>query len=161
MAEIALVRIDSRLVHGQVVTRWVQHLQANRIIIVDDALAKDDFMAQVYMLAAPANVKVDVFTIKQALENWNKNERDKILFLFKGVSEAYAAWNAGFKYKNLQIGGIGSAPGRVNVLKSITLSKEDVEKLKELQSQGVDITLQILPDEKQISFNSIVEKYFK
>ncbi len=160
MAEIALVRIDSRLIHGQVVTRWLKNTQANRIIIVDDALAQDEFMAQVYILAAPSNVSVDIFAVDQVAQNWNKNNNDKILFLFRGVNEAYNAWNAGFKYKDLQIGGIGSAPGRKNVHKNITLNEEDVEKLKELESEGVNIILHILPDEKQISFDSIVKKYF-
>ncbi|MBC8588190.1 PTS sugar transporter subunit IIB [Paratissierella segnis] len=160
MAEIALVRIDSRLIHGQVVTRWVKQTQANKIIIIDDALAQDEFMAQVYILAAPSNVSVEVYGVDEVAKNWDKNKDDKILFLFRGVNEAYNAWNAGFKYKNLQIGGIGSAPGRINVHKNITLNEEDVEKLKELEAEGVNVYLHILPDEKEIEFDHIVNKYF-
>lgn len=160
MAEVALVRIDSRLIHGQVVTRWVKQTQANKIIIIDDALAQDDFMAQVYILAAPSNVSVEVYAVDEVAENWDKNKNDKILFLFRGVNEAYNAWKAGFKYKDLQIGGIGSAPGRKNVHKNITLNEEDVEKLKELESEGVNVYLHILPDEKEIELDYIVKKYF-
>ncbi|MBU3143269.1 PTS sugar transporter subunit IIB [Clostridium sp. CF012] len=161
MAEKVLVRIDSRLIHGQVVTRWIQRTQANRIIIVDDTLAKDSFMAEVYKMAAPANVKVDVYTIEQTIENWSKNEKDKIMFLFKGVHEVVKAWEEGFKYTKLQIGGIGSAPGRTTVHKNITLSQKEVDSLQELRKEGLEITLHILPDEREIDFQSIVEKYFK
>ena len=45
MANISLIRIDSRLIHGQVITKWVKIAKANRIIIIDDELAQDDFMA--------------------------------------------------------------------------------------------------------------------
>ena len=60
MADINLVRIDFRLIHGQVVTKWVKQANANRIIIVNDMLAKDEFLASVYKMAAPSNVKVDI-----------------------------------------------------------------------------------------------------
>ena len=58
MADINLVRIDFRLIHGQVVTKWVKQANANRIIIVNDMLAKDEFLASVYKMAAPSNVKM-------------------------------------------------------------------------------------------------------
>ena len=48
MAKISLVRLDSRLIHGQVITKWVKIAKANRIIIIDDELSKDDFMVMIY-----------------------------------------------------------------------------------------------------------------
>ena len=56
MAEISLIRIDFRLIHGQVVTKWVKQANANRIIIVNDMLAKDEFLASVYKMASHSNV---------------------------------------------------------------------------------------------------------
>jgi len=53
MAKISLIRLDSRLIHGQVITKWVKIAKANRIIIVDDELAQDDFMVMIYAAAAP------------------------------------------------------------------------------------------------------------
>ena len=63
MAEISLIRIDFRLIHGQVVTKWVKQANANRIIIVNDMLAKDEFLASVYKMSATSNVKLDIYTI--------------------------------------------------------------------------------------------------
>lgn len=53
MANLALVRIDSRLIHGQVVTMWIKRTEAKRIIIVDNEITADPFMAQIFSMAAP------------------------------------------------------------------------------------------------------------
>ena len=58
MSDIALIRIDSRLIHGQVITKWVKIAKANRIIIIDDELAQDDFMASIYTASAPKGISV-------------------------------------------------------------------------------------------------------
>ena len=55
---ILLSRIDERLIHGQVMTRWITGLYITRIILIDDAIAKDDFMVDVLLLSAPVGVDV-------------------------------------------------------------------------------------------------------
>ncbi len=52
MTEIKLIRIDFRLMHGQVVTNWIKQVSADSILIVDDKLAADKFLAQVFLMAA-------------------------------------------------------------------------------------------------------------
>ena len=51
--EVGLIRVDSRLLHGQVVTRWIKQVEAQQVIILDDNLAQDDFMIEVFKMAAP------------------------------------------------------------------------------------------------------------
>ena len=58
MAEIVLCRIDSRLIHGQVMTKWVNQVQANKIVVISDELAADDFLRSIYLMAAPSGVEV-------------------------------------------------------------------------------------------------------
>ena len=60
MAEIGLVRVDSRLLHGQVVTRWIGQVGASEVIIFDDDLSQDEFMIEVFKMAAPNDVKLIV-----------------------------------------------------------------------------------------------------
>lgn len=62
MANIVLCRIDSRLIHGQVVTKWVGQSRANRIAVVSDELDADPFMKNIYLMAAPPNIKVDCYS---------------------------------------------------------------------------------------------------
>jgi len=53
MSNIALTRIDDRLIHGQVMTSWVKYTKANKIVIVDDGVANDPFMGDILKMAVP------------------------------------------------------------------------------------------------------------
>ena len=47
MAKVALIRVDYRLIHGQVVAKWLKDTQSTKIIIVNDVLAKDRTMGNI------------------------------------------------------------------------------------------------------------------
>ena len=61
------MRIDARLIHGQVMTAWMKTLPATQIIVIDDKVAKDDFMLFVLQNAAPSGLKVIALTEDEAL----------------------------------------------------------------------------------------------
>ena len=67
MANINLVRVDFRLIHGQIITKWRTAFSINKIVVIDNILAADDFMIKVYASAAPANTKVKVYSEEKAL----------------------------------------------------------------------------------------------
>ena len=67
MENLLLVRIDDRLIHGQVMTAWMKTLPAKQIIVIDDKVAKDDFMLFVLQNAAPSGIKVIALTEEEAL----------------------------------------------------------------------------------------------
>jgi len=155
-----LVRIDDRLIHGQVVTIWVKTLRTNRIVIVDDDVAADSFMQDVLCLAAPPGIKVDVYNVQEGIAALGEDvpNRDKILVLVKSPRVAEQLYKGGVKFKALNVGGIGAAPGRKNVFKNISMSDEEIATLKRLMEEGVEITLQTVPGEKCVSFASLVSK---
>ena len=66
MKNIVLIRIDDRLIHGQVVTQWIKDTNGNRILIVDDKLVNDRMMMRILKAAAPPGVKVEVMTVADA-----------------------------------------------------------------------------------------------
>ena len=74
MAKIELARVDFRLIHGQIITRWRKVIAINKIIVIDDILAADEFMTKVYASAAPSDITVKVYTEEKALRLWNKNQ---------------------------------------------------------------------------------------
>ena len=51
---IKAVRIDHRLVHGQVAFSWTHYLGATRIIVIDDKAASDDFQKMALKMSKPA-----------------------------------------------------------------------------------------------------------
>ncbi len=161
MANIVLTRIDSRLIHGQVMTKWVNQSNANKIVVVSDELAKDEFMLEIYLLSAPAGVKVECYSKSDAVRNWKENQfgNGKVLLLLPNLESMKVVYDGGIKVSYIQIGGLGGAPNRKVVFQNITLDNADVNVLTYLKDQGVNIIFQTIPEDIPQSFDSIIKKY--
>ena len=157
MAKISLVRLDSRLIHGQVITKWVKIAKANRIIIIDDELSKDDFMVMIYAAAAPKNVSVDIISVDKAAEEWEKDElgTGTVMLLFKDVESCMRTAQKGVPISSLQIGGIPNEPGRVTILRAVSLNQVDMDLLDEMHQKGTEIYIHIIPEEPRMDFDKI------
>ena len=70
---IKLVRVDFRLIHGQVITKWSNIISAKEIIVVNDQLSKDEYMAEIYIMAAPPGMKVNVLSINDFVTQAKNN----------------------------------------------------------------------------------------
>lgn len=159
-AEIVHARIDYRLIHGQVITKWLKQCGANRIIIIDDGLSKDTFLGQVYKMAAPTGIQVDIVSVKQAANLWapNKIVKGQIFILFKSVEMAKEAIDAGLNLSELQIGGLENTASRKVVHVGISMDKDDGEKLKSIQNKGTRVYFQTIPGEEIEELDEILRK---
>lgn len=149
MANIVLTRIDDRLIHGQVMTAWVKHTKATKIIIVDDTVAKDDFMKTVLTMAAPPGITVEVYDVNQASEVLKQPspENERILILVKVPKTVEGLLNNGVDLKEMIVGGIGAAPGRKRLYKNISISEEERQSLLNIIDKGVEVNIHIVPDD--------------
>ena len=139
-----LVRIDNRLIHGQIATQWVAYAKANKIIVVDNVSFNDVFLKKMLMLAAPKNCKVEVFDTKNAgayYQNRSIN-KDSTMAVIKDIRTAYEAYFSGFTFSNLQIGGAIKKGNAVNIFKTVYISADDIKMLDELTENGVNIEFQ-------------------
>ena len=149
MEGIKLVRIDFRLIHGQVITKWSNKISATRIVVVNDALSKDEFMADIY-----------VISIDDFVANANGGEYDKgnVLVLFRGIEDCKSVVDKGIIFKQVQIGGLGSGNGRTSVVKGISIDEKDVQDLLSIQDTGAEVTFQVTPEEKKLSLDGAAKK---
>ena len=104
---IALLRIDDRLIHGQVIVAWRQHLCYDAICIVDDEVANDAFMSQVLTLAAPAGVPVSVVTVQQAADELAQPGASAVLVLVKTPKTVLHLVQAGLDITHVNVSVIG------------------------------------------------------
>ena len=77
MAEIKMTRVDFRLVHGQIVVKWCKTCDVDKIVVIDDVVASDDFMSQIYASAAPAGVVVKSYSQEKAKRLWKRTASAK------------------------------------------------------------------------------------
>lgn len=155
---IVLTRIDDRLIHGQVMTAWVKFTQANRIMIIDEGVAKDPFMVKVLKMAAPPGIKVDIYDVEQAVEVLKENDstNERIIILVKHPVVIETLLEKGIEIKKLNVGGMGAAPGRKTLYKNISISKEEREIFQRILDKGTNIFIQIVPDEKEVDIKKLL-----
>lgn len=157
---VVLTRVDFRLIHGQVITRWLTQCQVNEIVTVDTALSKDEFMQDVFKMAAPKGVKIRILSVEEAVKAQQDGELEKnrVMVLLKSVQELDNAIRAGLKLEEVQIGGLGGGPGRKAVNNAITLDRKDADTLLALEKMGINIYFQTTPDYPSETLQKAVAK---
>ena len=141
MAEIKMTRVDFRLVHGQIVVKWCKACDVDKIVVIDDVVASDDFMSQIYASSAPAGVVVKSYSQEKAKRLWEKNrfgEKSKVLILFKDIDTCYAMIKGGMELKSVQLGGVPQMGDRRAVKRAVFLGEKEMQQLKELHDMGFD-----------------------
>ena len=156
LTEIKLARIDFRLMHGQVVTNWIKQVSADSILIVDDELVADKFLAQVFLMAAPPGIKVAIRSIEKATQGFKNNifKDKKMLVLFKSVENAHKAVMLGFPITSLQIGGLGSGTDKKMISNELSINEKEAKMLLEIAEKGIDVNFQVTPKDPKITLNS-------
>lgn len=134
MAEVPLLRIDERLIHGQVVAGFLRSLSCNRVIIIDDGVRNDKFMKKILEMAMPPSAKLTVYSCAEATESWRKDQfgPGRAIIIFKSISGAHQAHQAGFDFKTLQIGGCIYSPSKKQVFGPVYMNDEDAVFLNDL-----------------------------
>lgn len=158
MKNMVLIRIDDRLIHGQVVTQWIKDTNGNRILIVDNELVGNRMMQRILKAAAPPGIKVEVLTVDDAVAECKKDAvpGENIVILVKYPEVLEKMLDAGVPMKKIVLGGMGLTANRKKFNKNVAASEEEVACMKRIVSKGVTMEFQLVPAERAIN----VEKLF-
>ncbi len=148
---IVLVRVDDRLIHGQVVMGWVPHLQAREVVVVAEAAAADETQKALMQMAMPEGVQLRVLGVAEAVRQLREpEEARRILVLVPSPQEALKLLEGGLDFTRLNVGGLHYTAGRVQLGKAIFLNPQDQEALRELARRGVVLEGRALPGDVPI-----------
>ena len=161
----SLIRIDSRLLHGQVATSWTKTVKPDRIIVVSDSVAKDKLRKNMIMQAAPPGVHANVVPIKKMVEV-SKDPRfgaTHALVLFETPEDILKAVNAGLdlKGKTINVGSMAHKVGKVAVTKAVSLDQTDIDTYKELIKDGLKFDVKMLPSSSSDDISELLDKASK
>ena len=155
---VTLLRIDDRLIHGQVMTAWTKVTQASRIVIVDDAVVRDEFMCKVMKMAAPTGMEVLILNLEDGMSTLlEEGDSQSTIVLMKVPATALALKKAGIAMNRLNVGGMGAGPGRKKLFKNISASEEERGILQELDRMGVSVEFRIVPDDKGVPLSKVIK----
>lgn len=142
----SLQRVDDRLIHGQVLVAWAQRLRPERIWVVDDAAAGNDWERELMSSAAP-DIEVQVVTVETMGALWSRESAAPggAFLLMRDLGTALALVEAGAAIERLNLGGLHYAPGKTKVNEYIYLDDADRARTRALLGRGVAIDVQDVP----------------
>ncbi len=158
---IVHVRIDSRLIHGQVVEAWLPLLKVTRVVVADDEAAESPLMRAAMGLAVPPGVEVDISRLDEVPFARLDQDSVRTLVLVRDVAALLRARSRGLPLRHLNLGNVHHAPGRRPVSASVYLSPDEVEQLRALAASGVEIEARGVPSDRPIGFAEMAERFEK
>ncbi|MBI4371247.1 MAG: PTS sugar transporter subunit IIB [Elusimicrobia bacterium] len=156
---IVLLRVDDRLVHGQVVEGWLPHLRAEAVVVASDASAADPVQAALMRMALPPSIGLRVLPVAgvpAALAAPDLAPR-RTLVLAPGPAEALALLEGGVSVPRVNVGGLHYTVGKVQLGRALFLNEADTKALRAIAARGVRLEGRSLPGDREEDLLSALE----
>ncbi|VGM95728.1 EIIAB-Man [uncultured Avibacterium sp.] len=141
---ISLLRIDSRLIHGQVATSWAKAVKCEAIFAVSDEVSEDPIRRDLLLQVAPEHLKSYVIPVEKAIKVYHnpKYAGKNILWLVTNPTDIVRLIEGGVKVDKVNVGGMTYKEGNQQLSQAVTVNQQDVEAFRKLLDLGVDLSLQ-------------------
>lgn len=155
---LVLVRVDDRLIHGQVTVGWAQALHPDRILLANDAVAMNPSQKGLYEATAPPEIAVSVLTLEEAATELTQGTFDgeETLLIVESPGDVLALEEKGVEMRSINIGGLHFAAGKRNLLPYVYVSEQDVEALKDMLAKGIEVECRDVPSTRKVDFKSLL-----
>lgn len=159
--DVRLVRIDDRLIHGQVATVWAKETGIERIIVVSDTVAKDELQKFLLIQAAPPGVKANVVPVDKMFEVFYNVLfiNTKVMLLFTCPQDIERLVQAGTHIQSVNIGGMRFSPGKRMLTNVISLDEDDVRSFQYLYGKGIELEVRQVPADRKINFMDLLYRF--
>lgn len=155
------LRIDNRLIHGQVTVAWAGTLGADRLIVSNDDVASDD-MQRMILPQAARGVPTSVLGIQETLDYCASDgaQNETIFVIAKLPTDALALVKGGLKPAETNVGNQAPRPGTkfTMVTRSIAVTPEDAETYREIAAAGYPLQQRMMPNDKKVDFLEVLRK---
>ncbi|CAI1100868.1 PTS mannose transporter subunit IIAB [Serratia entomophila] len=158
--KIGLARIDDRLIHGQVATRWTKETNVSRIIVVSDEVAADHVRKTLLTQVAPPGVTAHVVDVAKAIRVWNnpKYAGDRVMLLFTNPTDVWRLVEGGVDIKSVNIGGMAFRQGKTQVNNAVSVDEKDIEAFKKLNERGIELEVRKVSSDNQLKMMDLINK---
>ena len=141
---ISLLRIDSRLIHGQVATSWAKAVKCEAIFAINDDVANDALRRDLLLQIAPEHLKAYVIPVEKAIKVYHnpKYAGKNILWLVTNPTDIVRLIEGGVKIDKVNVGGMTFREGDKMLSQAVAVNPTDVAAFKQLLDKGVELSLQ-------------------
>lgn len=158
---ISFIRIDDRIIHGQVVTRWMSERECDGIVAVDTPSANNPILSKMLKSAVPSPLKGFVLSEEEIIQKWDKikNSKKKYFLIAKSPEVLQRIYNSGVNFIEelsvLNVGPMSSREGTTKYGKNLSITPGEEKAFNLLEKYGMEIQFQLVPDSKKQTWDQI------
>nr|WP_232370066.1 PTS mannose transporter subunit IIAB [Xenorhabdus lircayensis] len=158
--KIALARIDDRLIHGQVATRWTKETNVKRIIVVSDEVAQDTVRSTLLKQVAPPGVSAHVVDVTKCVRVYNnpKYAGERVMLLFTNPTDVLRIVEGGVTLESVNIGGMAFRQGKTQINNAISVDGADIESFEKLDSRGIELEARKVSSDTRLNMMDLLKK---
>lgn len=154
------VRVDARLIHGQVATMWTRKLDATRIMIVDDQIVKSEVQKATLKTAVPRGVHLSILTTAGAAKRFTEGQYrgQRVFLIVRNPIVLQELLENGVHFDDINVGNMSMSVGAQQVAKSVAVTDNDIKTFNYISNQGVKLYHQMVPNDKQEDFMALLKE---
>jgi len=154
------VRIDDRLIHGQVAVFWCNAVNATRIMVANDDVAANELQKSALRLVVPAGLSSSLISVDTAIANIcaGKYIGQKVILVLKSPLDAVRMLRGGVELGIVNSGNLSVREGTVNLKKNINVTTAELEAFKQLHAAGIKLTAKLVPDNAEDDLMDYIKK---
>jgi mannose/fructose/N-acetylgalactosamine-specific phosphotransferase system component IIB len=158
---ISLVRIDDRLVHGQVVQGWLKAISVDILLVASDIAAEDKMQKLLMEMAVPSDIKLEVKSLQDAVAVLKVvNCKYNIMVLVASPKEAFYILEQGVRFNSLNIGGMHFFSEKRQILSNVCADDNDIKFLYRIYQKGIELESRVLPGDERLNIIPLIEKEY-
>jgi mannose PTS system EIIAB component len=160
---IGLARIDDRLIHGQVATRWTKETNVTRIIVVSDEVAADTVRKTLLTQVAPPGVTAHVVDVAKMIRVYNnpKYAGERVMLLFTNPTDVLRVVEEGVKITSVNIGGMAFRQGKTQVNNAVSVDEKDIAAFQKLNERNIELEVRKVSNDPRLKMMDLISKMAK
>jgi mannose/fructose/sorbose-specific phosphotransferase system IIB component len=159
--KLSLIRIDDRLIHGQVTMGWSRNVGANVIMVANDAVAQDPMQKSLMKMASPPGITVEVLSLEEAAKIITDETlpNANILLLVRNPIDFLELVNKGVMVDKVNVGGVRPSGATIKLTKEVSATPEELKAWKQIDKLGIRIEVRFVPNSNSTYLNEILKKH--
>ncbi len=158
---IEVLRIDDRLIHGQVVEGWISKLDIAAIWVANERIAGDFLQKTLMEMAVPSRIELFVGDIPEVLQKYNSEnvKNKKIMILVDSPKDAFLLIDGGLQIESINVGGMHFSDGKIQILEFMSIDVQDLEYFRAISNKNIKIEGRPLPDFEKIDIMKKIMRF--
>lgn len=155
---IVLTRIDTRLIHGQVLEAWVPYTHADCIVVANDEVAANPLKKIMMQASVPSRFRVEIGNVEEIVDLFSSGSLNscKTLLLFGTTGDTLTAYRSGLLFSQLNLGNLHAGEGKQKLSCTLFLGQDDIGNLKSLEEAGVTISARCIPADSDRPWRKLI-----